>query len=109
MSKSLVPTLSDAAVNTILGPPPTLGVVELAVAKRRHEAALGQPLAAMSRPDLLAEVERTMAALENYPRTPGACGTCAECDTDGDGPACDPLAVLLGEDDLALPPLEWAL
>lgn len=71
MSKSLVPVLSAAAADTLFGPPaPVLEAGALAGIDRRTQAALGLSLQDFTRAQILAEVDRTMAALEAYPRTP---------------------------------------
>ena len=48
----------------------TLEAGQLAGITRRTDTALAASLHDMTRPQILAEVERTMAALESYPTVP---------------------------------------
>ena len=71
MNKTLVPVLSTTAADTLFGTPPAaLEAGDLAGIKRRTDAALKLSLHDFTRADILAEIDRTMAALEAYPTTP---------------------------------------
>ena len=70
MSKSLVPAMSTATADILLGATVTLEAGQLVGITRRTDAALAVSLHEMKRPQILAEVERTMAALESYPTVP---------------------------------------
>ena len=70
MNKSLVPAMSTATADILLGATVTLEAGDLAGIARRTDTALAFSLHDMTRSQILAEVERTMAALESYPATP---------------------------------------
>ena len=71
MNKTLVPVLSTTAADTLFGTPAAaLEAGDLASITRRTEAALKLSLHDFTRADILAEIERTMQALESYPSTP---------------------------------------
>ena len=70
MSKSLVPAMSTATADILLGATVTLEAGHLAGIARRTDTALAFSLHDMTRSQILAEVERTMAALEAYPTVP---------------------------------------
>ena len=65
-----VKKMSDKTADVLLGATVTLEAGQLAGITRRTDTALAVSLHEMTRPQILAEVERTMAALEAYPATP---------------------------------------
>ena len=65
-----VKKMSDKTADVLLGATVTLEAGHLAGITRRTDAALAVSLHEMTRPQILAEVERTMAALEAYPTVP---------------------------------------
>ena len=65
-----VKKMSDKTADVLLGATATLEAGHLAGITRRTDTALAVSLHEMTRPQILAEVERTMAALEAYPATP---------------------------------------
>ena len=62
--------MSDKTADVLLGATVTLEAGQLAGITRRTDTALALSLHDMTRPQILAEVERTMAALESYPTVP---------------------------------------
>ena len=62
--------MSTKTADVLLGATATLEAGPLAGITRRTDTALAVSLHDMTRPQILAEVERTMAALEAYPTTP---------------------------------------
>ncbi len=65
-----VRTMSTKTADVLLGATATLEAGDLAGITRRTNGLLEFSLHDMTRPQILAEIERTMAALEAYPATP---------------------------------------
>ena len=65
-----VKKMSDKTADVLLGATVTLEAGQLAGITRRTDAALAVSLHEMTRPQILAGIERTMAALEAYPTVP---------------------------------------
>ena len=65
-----VKKMSDKTADVLLGATVTLEAGQLAGITRRTNAALAVSLHEMTRPQILAGIERTMAALEAYPTVP---------------------------------------
>ena len=62
--------MSTKTADVLLGATVTLEAGQLASITRRTDAALAVSLHEMTRPQILAGIERTMAALEAYPTVP---------------------------------------
>ena len=65
-----VKKMSTKTADVLLGATVTLEAGQLAGITRRTDGLLAVSLHEMTRPQILAEVERTMAALESYPAVP---------------------------------------
>ena len=65
-----VKKMSTKTADVLFGATVTLEAGHLAGITRRTDTALAVSLHDMTRPQILAEVERTMAALESYPTVP---------------------------------------
>ena len=64
-----VAPMSAATADVLMGGAPVMEAGELARVMRNTDTQLGGALP-RSRPELMAEIERTMQALESYPTTP---------------------------------------
>ena len=64
------PKMSATTADIIFGGGVTLEAGELAGFDRRTDHLIGLGLGGFTRPELLAEVDRTMRALESYPAVP---------------------------------------
>ena len=62
--------MSTKTADVLLGATVTLEAGQLAGITRRTDGLLAVSLHAMTRPQILAGIERTMAALESYPAVP---------------------------------------
>ncbi len=65
-----VQKMSDKTADVLLGATVTLEAGQLAGITRRTDGLLAVSLHEMTRPQILAGIERTMAALEAYPTVP---------------------------------------
>ena len=65
-----VKKMSTKTADVLFGATVTLEAGQLAGITRRTDAALAVSLHEMTRPQILAGIERTMAALEAYPTVP---------------------------------------
>ena len=65
-----VKKMSDKTADVLLGATVTLEAGQLASIIRRTDGLLAVSLHEMTRPQILAGIERTMAALEAYPTVP---------------------------------------
>ena len=65
----MIARMSDATADVLMGGAPVMEAGELARVMRNTDTQLGGALP-RSRPELMAEIERTMQALESYPTTP---------------------------------------
>ena len=65
----MIAGMSDKTADTLMGTAPVMELGDLARILRNTDTQLAGELPE-SRPDLMAEIERTMQALESYPSTP---------------------------------------
>ena len=65
----MIGKMSATTADTLMGSAPVMELGDLACVMRNTDTQLGGELPE-SRPELMAEIERTMRALESYPSTP---------------------------------------
>jgi hypothetical protein len=66
----MIAGMSDKTADVLMGSGPVMEAGELARVLRTTDTQLGAGFFGKSRADLLAEIERTMHALDTYPTTP---------------------------------------